>query len=77
LPASLDCMTITRGIVELANGLGMTTTAEGVETPEQLYVLRTYGCTHGQGYLFSRPLPAAEIAAMLKTHHDAVNGAAA
>lgn len=77
LPASLDCMTITRGIVELANGLGMTTTAEGVETPEQLYVLRTYGCTHGQGYLFSPPLPAADIAAMLKKHHGTASGAAA
>jgi len=77
LPASLDCMTITRAVVELATGLGMTTTAEGVETPEQLYVLRTYGCTQGQGYLFSRPVPAAEIAAMLKTHYDTANGAAA
>ena len=77
LPASLDCMTITRGIVELANGLGMTTTAEGVETSEQLYVLRTYGCTHGQGHLFSPPLPAADIAAMLKKHRSTASGAAA
>jgi diguanylate cyclase (GGDEF)-like protein/PAS domain S-box-containing protein len=77
LPASLDCMTITRGIVELANGLGMATTAEGVETPEQLYVLRTYGCTQGQGYLFSRPIPAPEIAALLKMHDDPVSDVAA
>lgn len=77
LPASLDCMTITRGIVELANGLGMTTTAEGIETPEQLYVLRTYGCTLGQGYLFSKALPAADIAVMLKKRHNRVSGAAA
>jgi diguanylate cyclase (GGDEF)-like protein/PAS domain S-box-containing protein len=65
LPDSLDCMTITRGIVDLATGLGMTTTAEGLETPEQLYVLRTYGCTQGQGYLFSRAVPANEVAALL------------
>lgn len=77
LPASLDCMTITRGIVELANGLGMTTTAEGVETAEQLYVLRTYGCTHGQGYLFSKAVPAEAIAAMLNTRHDSIRGEAA
>ncbi len=77
LPDSLDCMTITRGIVDLATGLGMTTTAEGVETPEQLYVLRTYGCTQGQGYLFSRPLPARDVPALLSAGTDIINSTAA
>jgi diguanylate cyclase (GGDEF)-like protein/PAS domain S-box-containing protein len=77
LPASLDCMTITRGIIELATGLGMTTTAEGVETPEQLYVLRTYGCTHGQGHLFSPPLSADDIIALLKENNKGTSGTAA
>jgi EAL domain-containing protein (putative c-di-GMP-specific phosphodiesterase class I) len=44
----------------------MITTAEGVETQEQLEILRTEGCTQVQGYLFSTPRPAAEVPAMLK-----------
>jgi EAL domain-containing protein (putative c-di-GMP-specific phosphodiesterase class I) len=46
----------------------MTTTAEGVETPEQLEQLRAYGCTAAQGYLFSRPLPAGDIRDLLARH---------
>jgi diguanylate cyclase (GGDEF)-like protein len=45
----------------LANGMGMTATAEGVETAEQLHSIASEGCTEMQGFLFSRPLPAAEI----------------
>jgi EAL domain-containing protein (putative c-di-GMP-specific phosphodiesterase class I) len=48
----------------MAKGLGMTTTAEGVETVEQLEAVRSEGCTEVQGFLFSRPLPADEIAAL-------------
>ena len=44
----------------------MTTTAEGVETEEQLEILRAEGCTEVQGYLFSRPKPLEEIPAMLR-----------
>ena len=43
----------------------MTTTAEGVETREQQELLRALGCSEMQGYLFSRPKPAAEIRQML------------
>jgi EAL domain-containing protein (putative c-di-GMP-specific phosphodiesterase class I) len=43
----------------------MTTLAEGVETVEQLDSLVAEGCEQGQGFYFSRPLPAAEIRAML------------
>ena len=49
----------------LGSSLGMITTAEGVETEEQLEILRAEGCMQVQGYLFSRPKPAAEIPAML------------
>jgi EAL domain-containing protein (putative c-di-GMP-specific phosphodiesterase class I) len=40
--------------------------AEGIETPEQLTVLRDMQCTEGQGYLFSRPVPAAEAGALIE-----------
>ena len=44
----------------------MITTAEGVETEQQLDILRAEGCTQAQGYLFSRPQPAAEIPSLLR-----------
>ena len=44
----------------------MTTTAEGVETKEQLDTVRAEGCTEMQGFLFSRPLPAGEIEQFLR-----------
>jgi len=47
--------TITEAIVRLARGLDLATIAEGVETPEQLLLLGSYGCHRMQGYLFGRP----------------------
>jgi EAL domain-containing protein (putative c-di-GMP-specific phosphodiesterase class I) len=44
----------------------MITTAEGVETEEQLKILRAEGCTQVQGYLFSKPRPAAEVLGLIK-----------
>ena len=52
-------------MVALANSLGMTTTAEGVETVEQLTELRQQGCTDVQGFLFSKPVPAADARLLL------------
>ncbi len=49
--------TITSTIVKLAHGLGLATVAEGVETPEQLLLLASYGCTRMQGFLIGRPAP--------------------
>jgi EAL domain-containing protein (putative c-di-GMP-specific phosphodiesterase class I) len=59
-------LTIVRAVIALATGLGMKTTAEGVETRQQLEMLRAEGCTEMQGYLFSEPLPAPEIARLLR-----------
>ncbi|MFL6734064.1 MAG: EAL domain-containing protein [Sphingomicrobium sp.] len=56
LPVSNDCRLIVRCIVDLAHGLGLTTTAEGVETVDQLAILRELGCDLAQGYLISRAL---------------------
>jgi EAL domain-containing protein (putative c-di-GMP-specific phosphodiesterase class I) len=47
---------IVRAVTGLAASLKMTTTAEGVETAEQLDLIRSLGCTEMQGYLFSKPL---------------------
>jgi EAL domain len=48
-------------VVALGNNLGLATTAEGVETSEQLKVLRRLGCALAQGNLFARPMAAAEL----------------
>ena len=60
-----DSIHVIRAVTGLCQGLGMETTAEGVETPEQLMKLRREGCTELQGYLFSRPRPAAEVPGMI------------
>jgi EAL domain-containing protein (putative c-di-GMP-specific phosphodiesterase class I) len=49
---------IVASVIDLGHAFGLTTTAEGVETAEQLDQLRALGCEQGQGYLWSRPLPA-------------------
>jgi diguanylate cyclase (GGDEF)-like protein len=58
---SVGSLNIVRAVAALANGLGIAATAEGVETKEQLDTIRSEGCSEMQGFLFSRPLPAAEI----------------
>jgi diguanylate cyclase (GGDEF)-like protein/PAS domain S-box-containing protein len=57
---------IVRAVITLAHALEILTVAEGVETREQLAFLRQNGCDAIQGYYFSRPVPAAEITAMLR-----------
>jgi EAL domain-containing protein (putative c-di-GMP-specific phosphodiesterase class I) len=53
---------VVRGIVALAREIGMPTTAEGIETEEQLDFVRRSGCTHAQGFLLGRPVQGCEIA---------------
>ena len=55
-------------IVRMAQALGMRTTAEGVETPQQLELLRGEGCTELQGFHISRPLPAEQVEPFLLRH---------
>jgi diguanylate cyclase (GGDEF)-like protein/PAS domain S-box-containing protein len=62
-----ESMAIVRAIAGLGNSLGIATTAEGVETREQLTLLRREGCSEVQGFLFSEAKPAAEIDKMLAT----------
>ncbi len=50
-----DCEAIVQSVVQLAERLGMTTTAEGIETKEQLELVQRLGCTEGQGFLLGRP----------------------
>jgi EAL domain-containing protein (putative c-di-GMP-specific phosphodiesterase class I) len=48
---------IVRAVVQLADALGLTSVGEGVETPDQLRVLRDLGCAQAQGYHIGRPVP--------------------
>jgi EAL domain-containing protein (putative c-di-GMP-specific phosphodiesterase class I) len=65
IPRDADDMTIVEAVVGLAHSLKLEVTAEGVETVEQLAFLRELGCDHIQGFLVSRPVPAAEMEALL------------
>jgi EAL domain-containing protein (putative c-di-GMP-specific phosphodiesterase class I) len=51
-----DAVAIVRAVLSLADALGMSTTAEGIETVELATTLATLGCAHGQGFYFARPL---------------------
>ena len=75
LDANRDAQAIIRSIVSLGKGLGVTITAEGVETEAELSCLRAEGCHEGQGFLFSRARPNAEIVELLKAqcHADAAS----
>ncbi|MCA1642007.1 MAG: bifunctional diguanylate cyclase/phosphodiesterase [Acidobacteria bacterium] len=59
--SSADDAAIVTGVINLAHNLRLTVVAEGVETEEQLELLRGLECDEMQGYLFSRPLPASEV----------------
>ncbi|MCL2877076.1 MAG: EAL domain-containing protein, partial [Betaproteobacteria bacterium] len=59
--------TIVRYSIGLANDLGMTVVAEGIESETQSHMLRAIGCDFGQGFLFSRPVPAEEACKLLRT----------
>jgi predicted signal transduction protein with EAL and GGDEF domain len=71
-----DSIAIVRAIAGLGSTLGIATTAEGVETDEQLEKVRAEGCTEVQGYLFGVPKPANELGALLQQLNSASKAAA-
>jgi diguanylate cyclase (GGDEF)-like protein len=65
---SAESLAMVRAIIAMAHSLRLEVIAEGVENIAQLDALRAAGCDHIQGYVFSKPLPAAECAAYLRHH---------
>jgi EAL domain-containing protein (putative c-di-GMP-specific phosphodiesterase class I) len=61
LGRSAEALAIVRAVLDLARGLGMATTAEGVEREEQLSLLREAGCEEVQGFLLGRPAPLSQL----------------
>ncbi|WMT92603.1 EAL domain-containing protein [Pelagibacterium sp. H642] len=68
LPSRSDSFAIVQSIASLAKRLKIATTAEGVETVEQLHLVREAGCTQAQGYYLSRPVPASKFRSLVCTH---------
>ena len=65
-------MTVVSTIISLARSFRLQTIAEGVESAEQLKLLRLMKCDIGQGYLFGKPMPLADLMAMLGTNSTTV-----
>jgi EAL domain-containing protein (putative c-di-GMP-specific phosphodiesterase class I) len=61
LADNADCASIVAAVANLGRSLQIETVAEGIETEDQLALVRAAGCTHAQGYLFARPCLAADI----------------
>jgi EAL domain-containing protein (putative c-di-GMP-specific phosphodiesterase class I) len=61
-----DDAAIVTAIVAMARSLGVDVVAEGVETEEQVVELKRLGCMRAQGYLFARPMPASQVARLLR-----------
>ncbi|MFZ6814122.1 bifunctional diguanylate cyclase/phosphodiesterase [Undibacterium sp. Rencai35W] len=68
IPQNQDSVILTRAIIAMANALGMSVTAEGVEKADQMFFLTDSGCQEMQGYYFSKPLPKDEFEKLLQTH---------
>ncbi len=68
--------TVLRAVVGLGRSLGLLVTVEGVETQQQVALLREIGCHQIQGFYSGRPMPAPEVAAFILADHQGAAGAA-
>jgi EAL domain-containing protein (putative c-di-GMP-specific phosphodiesterase class I) len=68
-------MTLVATIVSLARAFDMKTVAEGVETAEQLSMLRVVACDQAQGFYLGRPMPAVDVPAVIRGVAQATGGA--
>jgi EAL domain-containing protein (putative c-di-GMP-specific phosphodiesterase class I) len=66
LDHSLSDQVITQGIINMASQVGLEVIAEGVETKEQIAILKQFGCGYGQGYYFARPMPLTDLLIFLQ-----------
>jgi diguanylate cyclase (GGDEF)-like protein/PAS domain S-box-containing protein len=71
IPGDRGAAILIEAMIDLARNLGLQCLAEGIETEEQLAFLIARGCPLGQGFLFGRPMPAADFAAHLAAQHRA------
>ena len=71
-----DSIAIISAVAGLGHSFGMATTAEGVETQQQLDVMRAEGCTEVQGYYYSKPVPASEVIQLLSGFQQRAQAAA-
>ena len=71
LAGTTDALAIVQATIQLSEKLGMKTTAEGVETAEQLAILTSEGCSEVQGYHVSRPVPADRVFELLDRYGNA------
>ncbi|WP_300317296.1 bifunctional diguanylate cyclase/phosphodiesterase [Idiomarina sp.] len=72
LPDNEDDATITQTIISLARNLNIQLVAEGIETEEQVEFLLHRGCTTGQGFLFSKPVPAQQVTQLLQQYNGLI-----
>lgn len=72
LPSKPSDVAIIRALVSMSMDLGLGTVAEGIETAEQAALIKALGCTVAQGYLYAKPMPAAQLLSYLsrKARHD-------
>ena len=66
LPQDAEDQAIAQAIISMGKALGMTVVAEGVENVEQETFLRAHGCDEMQGFLISKPVPARQMAELLR-----------
>jgi len=76
LESDAGAVSIVRAVTALGHALGMDVTAEGIETAAQLALMEAVSCDRGQGYLFSRPVPAHELDELLRRDAASRSGAA-